>query len=82
MKPENKLTLTGIVVQDKTTQGYTGYLLEIPEVIAEGNTSEEVEAALFENLKIVLEFRREDFENDLKNQGGDYSKKSFELELA
>jgi len=77
---ENTLTLTGVVVQDKSTNGFTAYLLEMPEVIAEGNTSEEVEAILFENLKTVLEFKREDFENEIK--GENYSTRSFKLALA
>jgi predicted RNase H-like HicB family nuclease len=80
-KSRQALTLTGVVVQDKATKGYTGYMLEIPEVIAEGNTREEVENALFENLKAVIEFRREDSENEMK-ANGDYSTKSFELELS
>lgn len=77
---KKKLTLTGIIVED-ATEGFTGYLLEIPEVIAEGNTPEEVQTALFENLKIVMEFKREDSEVELKDKGN-YSTKSFDLELA
>lgn len=72
------ITLTGVVVQDKSTNGFSAYLLELPEVIAEGNTEKEVEEALFENLKTVLEFRREDFESELKGDIN-YSKKSFEF---
>ena len=81
MTTESKvtLTLTGVVVKDESTGGFTGYMLEIPEVIAEGNSEKEVEKALFENLQLVLEFRREDFENEMKGDGN-YSTKSFELE--
>lgn len=78
---KNTLTLTGIVVQDEVSKGFTGYMLEIPEVIAEGSTPEEVEAALFENLKTVMEFKREDFGNEVKGDGK-FSTKSFELELS
>lgn len=82
MKPEKvTLTLTGVVVQDSSTGGFTGYMLEMPEVIAEGNTQEEVEKTLFENMKTVLEFKRSDFEQELKSNGN-FSTKSFELELA
>jgi predicted RNase H-like HicB family nuclease len=84
MKQDNNkitITLTGVVVQDQSTKGFTAYMLELPEVIAEGNTEQEVEEALFDNLKTVLEFRREDFENEIKGKDN-YSTKSFELELA
>lgn len=76
------LTLTGVVIQDSSTTGFTGYMLELPEVIAEGNTPEEVQKTLFENLKLVLEFRREDFQHELKKPGENYFTKSFELESA
>lgn len=75
---DNKPHLTGVVVQDAEAKGYTAYLLEIPEVIAEGNTEDEVKKALFENLQIVLEFRREDGENGMKG----FKHSTFQLPIA
>lgn len=75
---DNKPHLTGVVVQDAKTSGFTAYLLEIPEVIAEGNSEEEVKKTLFENLQTVLEFKREDYENEFR--GSNYS--TFQLPIA
>ena len=84
MATESKftLTLTAVVVQDPVSNGFTGYMLEIPEAIAEGNTTEEVEKALLQNLQTVFEFKREDFENDGPKNKPKFFTKSIELEKA
>lgn len=75
------LTLTAVVVQDPVTHGFTGYMLEVPEAIAEGNTEEEVQKALLENLQTVFEFKREDFENEMGGKKNFFTK-PIELEVA
>jgi predicted RNase H-like HicB family nuclease len=58
MKKRNfeAITLNSMVVKDNSTTGFTAWLQEFPEVIAEGNTSEEARTNMFENLKTAMEF--------------------------
>ena len=50
------MTLNSVVAKDNSTTGFTAWLKEFPEVVAEGNTSEEARANMFENLKTAMEF--------------------------
>ena len=51
------ITLNSVVVKDNSATGFTAWLQEFPEVIAEGNTTEEARANMFENLKTAMEFK-------------------------
>ena len=44
---KKSITFTGILIQDPDDKGYTTYLAEFPEVIAEGETEEEAANNLF-----------------------------------
>ncbi len=47
------------IIKDKTSGYYTGQLVEIPEVISEGKTIEELKANIIDALKLVLEVKSE-----------------------
>jgi predicted RNase H-like HicB family nuclease len=57
---KQKVNITGVLVQDEKTGGFTSYFAELPEVIAEGDTEDEAIKHLFEALQSVLEFRKEE----------------------
>lgn len=76
---ENHLQLNAVFVEAQEG-GYTGYFVEFPEAIAEGETQLEVEANLVEALKIVLEYKKEENENLAFLQGK--TTKKFNLEFA
>lgn len=60
--------------------GFTGYFSEFPEAIAEGETEKEVETNLFEALKLIFEYRREQSIEEV--QEGTSSTTEYELEIA
>lgn len=78
---ENHLQLTAILVEDPQG-GFTGYFAEIPEAIAEGETEAEVETNLFEALKIILDFRREESAASTIPDGCAPKTKKFNFEFA
>jgi len=43
------------IIKDKATGYLTGQLVEIPEVISEGKTMQELKANIIDALKLVLE---------------------------
>lgn len=47
------------IIKDKASGYYTGQLIEIPEVISEGKTIEELKANIIDALKLVLEVKSE-----------------------
>lgn len=61
VKADN-FSVTGLFVFDKTNNGYTGTFAELPWVVAEGSNREEVQANLFEALRHMLEFSKEEME--------------------
>ncbi len=76
-----KLSITGVLIQDPTDKGYTAYFAEFPEVIAEGKTEDEAVDNAFEALRIIFEFKKEEYAENNANGFG-ITQKSFELELA
>lgn len=79
---KQKISLTAIFVQDPTDKGYTGYFAEMPEVIAEGETEEEVQSNLFEALNIMLKFKKEEPDSYNAIAGVGVIERTFELEVA
>ncbi len=47
------------IIKDKATGYLTGQLVEIPEVISEGKTMQELKANIIDALKLVLEVKSE-----------------------
>ena len=47
------------IIKDKITGYYTGQLVEMPEVISEGKTIEELKTNIIDALKLVLEVKSE-----------------------
>ena len=47
------------ITKDRTTGYYTGQLVEIPEVISEGKTMQELKENIIEALKLILEVKSE-----------------------
>lgn len=73
MTGQTNLKLHGIIIESQQG-GFTGYFSEFPEAIAEGETENEVQKNLFEALKEVLSYRR----NEPLMKDGE---SSFELNL-
>lgn len=72
---------TGVMIEDPRDNGYTAFILELPEVIAGGFDKEEVRRNLAINLKLVLEYRRkEEVLNTYTIQG--YKAEIFPMEMA
>jgi predicted RNase H-like HicB family nuclease len=78
LKP--KLSLTGILVEDENEKGFTAFLAEFPEAVAEGETEDEAKKNLFEALVSYLEHKKEESGNQIPK--GNFNFKSFDLELA
>lgn len=75
------ISLTGILIQDKSEKGFTAYFAEFPEAIADGKDEEEAQANLFEAFKIMLETRKlESYESDKKSGG--IIQQNYDFELA
>lgn len=79
------LPLTAVFVKDKEDGGYTGFFMEVPGVVAEGDTKEETEENLFECLMAMLRFNRD--EKKLQQitswaNNGDFETETFNFELA
>ncbi|WEK17615.1 MAG: hypothetical protein P0Y49_12500 [Candidatus Pedobacter colombiensis] len=77
-------SVTGLFVFDETNNGYTGTFAELPWVIAEGGSREEVQANLFEALR---EFSKEEMEarvdqNVIEGSFPIVEKMIFKMELA
>ena len=71
---------TGVIIEDPRDNGYTAFILELPEVIAGGFDKEEVRRNLALNLKLVLDYRKkEDILNTYTIQG--YKAETFPMEL-
>ena len=69
------LKLTGVLIGDEET-GYTAYFIQIPNVIAEGDTQEEAK----QNLMDLLSFH---FENTVEEKNTHLPKhQTFEKTLA
>jgi predicted RNase H-like HicB family nuclease len=76
--------LTAVFVKDKDG-GYTGFIMEVPGVVAEGDTKKEVEKNLFECLGEMLRFNKDERELQRLTNGGegeDYETETFNFELA
>ena len=53
------MSLNVKIIKDKATGYFTGQLVEIPEVISEGKTIEELKRNIIDALKLVLEVKSE-----------------------
>lgn len=65
----NQLNFTGILIRDISGKGFSGYIKEVPEAIAEGENEKETISNLLDALKIILKFKGEEnlginYEND------------------
>ena len=76
-----EMPLHGILIQDTTDGGYTSLLAEFPEVIAEGETEEEARNNLMQAFKVVLDFKREEFNAEHYYQGANIKQQTFNFAL-
>ena len=62
MKNQNQpeLSITGVMIQDQQSKGYTAYFAEFPEVIAQGEDLEEAKQNLIDAFKSMIEFKSEE----------------------
>ena len=62
------LEITGVMIQDPETKGYTAYFAEFPEVIAQGENIDAAKENLFSAFQSMIEFKsseaKEEFEDD------------------
>lgn len=75
------INLTGILIKDDGNRGFTAYFAEFPEAIADGETMEEAHANLFNSFKTILETRKLESYQGVKEMGG-IIQQNFEFELA
>lgn len=80
MKEKQKISFTGILIKGEDN-GYTAYIAEFPEIIAEGETEEDAKYNLFDAFRIMLEFKKESTTKD-NNDSGKSIVRNFELEVA
>lgn len=80
MSMKNTISLTAVLIKDPTDGGFTSYIAELPEVVAEGNTDEESMDNLMGALKSMLIFKREEASQE-EHEGGIFSTKPLELEF-
>jgi predicted RNase H-like HicB family nuclease len=52
------LSFNTVYIEDSKGRGYSGYLAEFPELMAQGKTKEEVENKLFSSLRDILEHKK------------------------
>lgn len=80
MKQKQKLSFTGVLIQDED-KGYTAYIAEFPEIIAEGDNEEEAKDNLFDAFRLMLDFKKENMSinNDISSTS---IIKNFDLEVA
>jgi predicted RNase H-like HicB family nuclease len=52
------LSFNTVFIEDTKGHGYSGYLAEFPELMAQGKTKEEVESKLFSSLRDILEHKK------------------------
>lgn len=79
--------LTAVFVKDKEYGGYTGFIMELPGVVAEGNSKKEAELNLFECLGAMLRFNKDERETQQlitgnTNNSDGYETETFNFELA
>lgn len=54
------ISFTPILTEDSKGRGFSGYLVEFPELFAQGKTREEGEHNLFASLSDILEYRKQE----------------------
>lgn len=64
MSKENAISITGVMIEDPSTKGYTAYFAEFPEIIAQGENIESAKDNLFSALKSMLDFKREEMKEE------------------
>jgi predicted RNase H-like HicB family nuclease len=75
-----RLKLNGVFIEDKGG-GFSGFFAQIPEVIAEGETEEEVTRNLFEAVQNAWESIKDDVQDKIIEKDN-VIEKEFDLELS
>lgn len=71
-----------VMIQDKEDGGYTAFFAEFPDVIAEGDSKEEVEKNLLQTMLAVSKHKMQNIQSKLKADNVTTKPMNFELELA
>lgn len=82
MNMKTTITLSAILIKDKENKGFTSYIAEMPEVIAEGINEEEAQHNLMSALEIVLDVKREEILRNVRPDDENMTVKSFELQTS
>ncbi|WP_169579749.1 type II toxin-antitoxin system HicB family antitoxin [Runella zeae] len=80
MTMKQTISLTAVLIRDPNDGGFTSYIAELPEVVAEGNTDEESVENLMSALKTMLMFKRDEASQE-EHAGDIFSTKPLELEF-
>ncbi len=67
-KNPKEIVITGVLIQDEKSGGYTSYFREFPEAIAEGDSREEAISNLFDALVTMLKFRKHEANEEDENE--------------
>jgi len=61
------LSITGVMIQDPDSHGYTAYFAEFPEVIAQGTDLENAKSNLLLAFKSMIEFKSEEAQDEFED---------------
>jgi len=75
------LRYTLIFIQDPVDMGYTAFLAEYPDTLAEGDTKEEARGKLFELLDFIGDYKKQKSLEKIGNQFANYEMEEFNAEL-
>lgn len=78
-KQLREISITGVLIQDEATGGYTSYFAEFPEVIAEGDNRDAAVNNLFDALLIMLQYRKSESHEEMVE--GKVLTESFQLSV-
>jgi predicted RNase H-like HicB family nuclease len=82
MNKKFEINLTGVLIKDNENNGFTGYFAEMPEAIAEGDSPEETTINLFEALKSIFEFKKEEMQERLSYFGDNITTQPMKFEFS
>jgi len=85
MKTNETLNFTAVLVQDPFDGGYTAFFEQFPQAIAEGATDEEALANLKRSMIVMMDFNKEDVEDNIMPNLGKYGnikRQNVSLEFA
>ena len=75
------VTLTGVFMKNKESGGYSSFIAEIPEVVAQGKSEKEAEENLFEAFQLIMDYKKEKLFGGNEHSKG-VTTKNIKLQIA